>query len=270
MYENSKANEMNIPLITPELASAFILVLVRVGAVIMMSPLFGDASVPATVKWGLSILITLLLFPLVRAGIPPMKDLALLPMILGIAGELMIGVIIGFAARFIFAGIQLAGDLLGFQMGFSVASVIDPTSSTQVSVIAEFQYLLSLLLFLAVNGHHVFISGIADSYQAVPPLSFHFSNSLLQAMVGLSKDVFVIAIKISAPVTAVLLFTNVAMGLLARTVPQMNVFMVSFPLQIAVGLLFIGLMAPVFVKVSQYLFLSLPRQTEMLMRLMPI
>jgi flagellar biosynthetic protein FliR len=261
---------MTIPLITPDLAGAFILILIRVGAMIMMVPIFGDATVPATVKWGLSILIALLLFPVVKAGIPPTRDFGFVSLVLGIAGELLIGIVIGFSARIIFAGIQLAGEMLGFQMGFSVASVIDPTTSIQVSVIAEFQYLLSLLLFMTVNAHHLFISAIADSYQAVPPLSVHFSGPLLHAIISLSKDVFVIAVKISAPVTAVLLFTNVAMGLVARTVPQMNVFMVSFPLQIAIGLLFIGLTAPVFIKVTQYLFLSLSGEVEMLMRLMRI
>ena len=225
---------MNIPLITPELAEAFIIVLVRVGAMIMMVPTFGDASVPASVKWGLTILITLLLFPVVKAGIPPTGDLELVPLVLGIAGEIFIGVVIGFATRIIFGGIQLAGEMLGFQMGFSAASVIDPTSSVQVSVVAEFLYLMSLLLFMTVNAHHIFISAIAESYQAAPPLTIHFSGPLLQTLVTLAKDVFVIAIKISAPVMAVLLFTNVAMGLVARTVPQMNIFIVSFPLHIAV------------------------------------
>jgi len=261
---------MNIPVITPEMASAFIMVLVRVSAMIMMVPALGETSIPATVKWGLAMLITFLLFPIVKVSMPPLTDLGLVSMIFGIAGEMLIGILIGFAARFVFAGIQLAGELMGFQMGFSVASVIDPTSGTQVSVISELQYLVSLLLFMTVNAHHLFISAIADSYQAVPPLSVYFSGALLQALVHLSRDVFVIAIKISAPVAAVLLFTNVAMGLVARTVPQMNVFMVSFPLQIAVGLLFIGLSAPIFIKVTEHLFLGLGEETRMLMRLMRI
>ena len=261
---------MNIPVITPELAEAFVLVLIRIGAMIMMVPAFGDATVPASVKWGLSILITLLLFPIVKAGIPPTGEFGFVSLVLGIAGELLIGIVIGLSARIMFAGIQLAGEMVGFQMGFSVASVIDPATSDQVSVIAEFQYLLSLLLFMTVNAHHVFISAIAESYQVLPPLSVHFSGPLLQALVSLSKDIFVIAVKISAPVMAVLLFTNVAMGLVARTVPQMNIFIVSFPLQIAVGLLFMGIAAPVFVKVIQHLFLSLAGETGMLMRLIRI
>lgn len=259
---------MNIPVITPELAETFILVLIRIAAMMMMVPAFGDAAVPATVKWGLTILLTFILFPIVKAGIPLTRDLGLVSLVLGIAGEMLIGIIIGFAARFVFAGIQLAGEMIGFQMGFSVASVIDPNSNDQVSIIAEFQYLLALLLFMTVNAHHLFISAIADSYQVIPPLSVHFSGSLLQALVNLSHNLFVIAVKISAPVAAVLLFTNVAMGLVSRTVPQMNVFIVSFPLQIAAGLMFLGLSAPVFVKVTEHLFAGLSNETRMLMKLM--
>jgi flagellar biosynthetic protein FliR len=259
---------MTIPVITPELASAFIMVLIRVSAMIMMVPALGEATIPASVKWGLSLLITLVLFPAVKSSIPPLLVLGGVEMVLAIAGEMLIGILIGFAARLVFAGIQLAGELMGFQMGFSVASVIDPTSNMQVSIITEFQYLVSLLLFMTINAHHLFISAIADSYQAVPPLGVHFSEALLKALIQLSRDIFVIAIKISAPVAAVLLFTNVAMGLVARTVPQMNVFMVSFPLQIAVGLLFIGLAAPVFMKVTEHLFWGLGAETKMLMRLM--
>jgi flagellar biosynthesis protein FliR len=259
---------MSIPVITPEMAEAFILVLIRIGAMIMMVPAFGDASVPTTVKWGLSMMLAFILFPIVKAGMPPTRNWGLVSLVLGIAGEMVIGIIIGLAARFVFAGIQLAGEMIGFQMGFSVASVIDPNSNDQVSVIAEFQYLLALLLFMTVNAHHIFISAIAESYQAIPPLSVYFSGSLLSALINLSRSVFVIAVKLSAPVAAVLLFTNVAMGLVSRTVPQMNVFIISFPVQIAVGLLFVGFSAPMFVKVTEHLFANLSGETMMLMKLM--
>jgi flagellar biosynthetic protein FliR len=259
---------MSIPVITPELAEAFILVLIRIGAMIMMVPAFGDAVVPATVKWGLSMVLAFILFPIVKSGLPPTGDLGLVALIVGIAGEMLIGIIIGFAARFVFAGIQLAGELIGFQMGFSVASVIDPSTNAQVSIITEFQYLLGLLLFMTINAHHLFLSAIAESYQVIPPLGVHFSGPLLQFLVHLSQNLFVIAVKISAPVAAVLLFTNVAMGLVSRTVPQMNVFIVSFPLQIAAGLLFLGFSAPIFVKVAEHLFVNLSGETATLMKLL--
>lgn len=259
---------MNIPILTEELIDAFLLVFVRISAMIMMIPVFGDSIVPMAIRWGLSLLLTMILFPLVRAGLPPLGDMQLLSLVIGMGGELLIGIIIGFTARFMFAGVQFAGEMLGFQMGFSVANVIDPVSNMQVSTIAEVQYLLCMLLFLTVNAHHIFIAAIAESYQLVTPLSVHVSGDLLQVLIRFSKDMFIIAVKISAPVMAVLFFTNLAMGVVSRTVPQLNVFMISFPLQIAVGFIFIGLTAPVFVKLLQGFFLNLPGEISLVMRLL--
>jgi len=259
---------MSIPVFTPDLIEAFILVFIRVSSIILLIPVFGDTMVPSQVKWGLSILIALILFPLVKSEIKPLGDLAFIPLALKIAGELLIGISIGFMARFIFAGIQMAGELLGFQMGFSIASVIDPTSNVQVSVVSEFMYMMSLLLFLGVDAHHIIISAISESYQVLTPLSVHYSGGFTQTMIRFSQEVFVIAIKISAPIMAVLLFTNVALGVVARTVPQINIFMVSFPLQISVGLIFIGLTAPVFAELVQRFFFGMAGKIGLLFRIL--
>ncbi len=259
---------MNIPVLTPDLIEAFILVFIRVSSIILMIPVFGDTVVPSLVKWSLSLLIALMLFPLVRSGIGPLGNLGVFPLALRIGGELLIGISIGFTARFIFAGIQMGGELLGFQMGFSIASVIDPTSNVQVSVVSEFMYMISLLLFLGVDAHHIIISAISESYQVLSPLSVHYSGEFTQVMLRLSQEVFMIAVKISAPVMAVLLFTNVALGVVARTVPQINIFIVSFPLQISVGLLFVGLTAPVFAQLVQRLFFGLAGKIGLLMRIL--
>lgn len=259
---------MNIPVLTPELIEGFILVLIRVSSILLMIPVFGDATLPSIVKWGLSLLISMILFPLVKSGIGPLGDLGFLPLALRIAGELLIGVSIGFTARFIFTGIQMGGELLGFQMGFSMASVIDPTSNLQVSIISEFQYMLSLLLFLGLDAHHIIISAIAESYQVLSPLNVHYSGELMKLIIRLSQEVFMIAVKISAPIMAVLLFTNVALGVVARTVPQINIFIVSFPLQISIGLLFMGLTAPVFAQLVQRFFLGMTGKISLLLRLL--
>ncbi len=257
---------MNMPVLTPELAEAFILVLIRISAIMALIPVFGDAPIPVMLKAGLSLLIALLIFPLVKSGIAPFSGAGLPAFILKIAGELFIGISISLTARFIFAGIQLAGELLGFQMGFSMASVVDPTSEIQVTIVTEFMYMASLLLFLAVNAHHIFISAIAESYQAISPVSSWQTGNLLSVMLRLSQEVFSIAIKISAPIMAVLLFTSVALGVVARTVPQMNIFIVSFPLQISVGLLFLGMTAPIFAQLVPRFFAALPAKIGMLMR----
>ena len=162
----------------------------------------------------------------------------------------------------------MAGDIVGFQMGLSIANIIDPTSSEQVSIITELQYLVAILVFLAVNAHHIFFSAIIQSYSVLSPLTFHFSGALMQAILSFSKEMFVIAIKLSAPIMAVMLFVNVGLGIVARTVPQINIFIVGMPLQIAIGLIFLGLTAPVFIKLTSGYFLDFETKLVTLLRLM--
>jgi flagellar biosynthetic protein FliR len=261
---------MRIPFFSLELTEGFVLVLIRVSSILMLVPVFGDSRVPVSVKWGLSLLLSFILFPVVRSGFPETGNINTLLFTSGIVSEMLIGVTIGFAARLVFAGIQVGGEILGFQMGFSFASVADPLTNIQVTVISELQYLLGIMLFMGVNAHHVFIRAIFDSYALFPPLGVHFSAPFFQGLLILFRDIFVIAIKISAPVMAVLFFSNVAMGMIARTVPQMNVFSINFPLQIGVGLFFTGLAAPVFVNTLTRIFANLGNEITTLMRLMKV
>ena len=254
---------LNLPL---PLVQAAVLVFIRVGAILISAPLFSSGSVPVHVKVGLSFMLAVIIFPLVNV-----TDVSALPLAaLGIAmvGEVLIGVIIGFTARLLFAAVQLAGQLVGFQMGFGIVNVIDPQTSTQVSIIAQFENIITFLTFLALNAHHWFILAIAKSFEAVPLLTFTFTNSLMEALLRLSCDMFVVAAKVAAPIIAILLFTSVGLGLLARTVPQMNIFMVGFPLKLAIGLLGIGLTLPLLSTILRGLFQGLGEDIMVLMKLM--
>ncbi|HOW57786.1 MAG TPA: flagellar biosynthetic protein FliR [Smithellaceae bacterium] len=259
---------MNLPLISAEHIEAFILVLLRVSAIVVTIPVISDKAVPVRFKAALSVLITLIVFPLVLSKIPKPSQMEAIVFMYRMAGEVLIGVIIGFVARLVFTGIQIAGNLIGFQMGFAIANVIDPLTSDQVSIIAEFQYLMAMLVFLVVDAHHIFFSAIVQSYTIVNPFSFHFSGQLMQLIFDFSKNMFVVAVKIGAPLMAVMLFTNVVLGIIARTVPQINVFIVGFPLQIAMGLVFIGITAPLFVKMTQGLYENLGPSIMSLLRSM--
>jgi flagellar biosynthetic protein FliR len=260
---------MGTPILNTDQVLIFTFVFLRIGAILVMMPVIGEKSVPLRVKGGLAVLISMLVFSSVSADIRGLgsetKSLAVLPSMLG---EVLIGITIGFAARLIFAGIQFAGDMIGIQMGFSIVNIIDPVSSAQVSIMAEFQYLIALLVYLAIDAHHTLLFAIVDSYRNVSILGYHFSGSLIQTIITFSEALFVTAIKISAPVMAVLLFTNVALGVIARTIPQINVFIVGFPLQIAAGLIVFGLTIPVFVKVVQKAMVSLGTEVHTLLRLM--
>jgi flagellar biosynthesis protein FliR len=262
---------LGTPIINSEQLLLFTFLFLRIGAILIMIPVIGERTVPLGVKGGLAILISLLLLPTVQATFPKLhseSEAEIFLLVIAMCSEVLIGIVIGFAAKIIFAGIQFAGEMIGVQIGFSIVNIIDPISSNQVSVISEFQYLVALLIYLAVDAHHIFILAIADSYQFVSPFAYHFSGSLVQYILVFSKELFITAIKISAPIMAVLFFTNVALGIVARTVPQINIFIVGFPLQIAVGLTFLALMSPFFVKLVQGSLARLGIEVYTLLRLM--
>jgi len=262
---------MGTPIINSEQALLFTFLFLRIGAILIMIPVIGERTVPLRVKGGVAILISLLLFPTVHIKLPDLhteSEAEIFVLVLAMCSEVLIGITIGFAAKIIFSGVQFAGQMMGIQIGFSIVNVIDPVSSARVSVISVFLNMIALLIYLAVDAHHTLIIAIADSYRFVSPFAYHFSGSLMQHILIFSKELFVTAIKIYAPVMAVLFFTNVALGVVARTVPQINIFIVGFPLQIAVGLTILALMSPFFVKLVQGLLAVLEIEVYALLRLM--
>jgi flagellar biosynthetic protein FliR len=182
------------------------------------------------------------------------------------AGEVLIGLLAGFAIRLIFEGVQLAGELAGYQMGLAIAEVIDPASEDQVAILAQFMSLLATLVFLVVNGHHWFIRTLVESYAIVPPVGFHVNGPVMERLTRFTADMFIMGLKAGAPVVVALLLGTVAFGLVARTVPQMNIFVVSMPVNIAVGLLFFGLSLPHLAAYMGDLFAGVPRNALVLLR----
>lgn len=220
--------------------AVFLLVLIRCSALIATLPFFSSPNIPALVKAGLSLSLAVMLTPAVNL------DAELLPrdvVSIGVLGlqEFMIGAILGLSVRLLLTTVQVMGQLAGFQMGFAVANVIDPMGGGQVSVLAQFSYLMAILTLLSVGGHYYFFKALADSFILVPPGSFSLSLSLYEQVTRMAADMFSLAIRIGAPVIGALLFTQVIMGVLAKTVPQMNILMVGFPLTVSVGLIFLSL-----------------------------
>jgi flagellar biosynthetic protein FliR len=154
----------------------------------------------------------------------------------------------------VFAGVQLAGELAGYQMGLAIANVIDPDSSAQIPMISQLYQIFAILIFVTVNAHYWCLSALMESFQLVPPFSFHLHNSIVAQLIRLGGDVFTIGVKVGAPVIVVLMLTSVSFGLIARTVPQMNIFIVAIPLKIMVGLLFVLFSLPYFSAYLQQLF----------------
>jgi len=231
---------LNLPLDQIQL---FMFVLVRVGAILFSIPFLEARNVPVLVKASLTMAVSLMLIPMLPvSGVSLVGDPVQLT--LGIAGEIAVGLIIGLTVQLIFAGVQLAGQLAGFQMGFAIANVVDPASSLQIPILSQFLNLYALMIFFAVNGHYYFIKALVDSFTLIPPFGVHMDGQILNFIMTMAANLFTIAVKVGAPVMVALLLTQTALGLTARTVPQMQIFVVAMPLQILLGLLFLGISLP--------------------------
>jgi len=229
---------MPIPLETLDQLQGFFWIFIRVGALVFMLPLFGATGIPSLWKVGFSFLLAIIIVPLVPMPHTfPESDLELL---LGVGSEILISFLLAILAKLFFASVQLAGQFLGFQMGFNVASVMDPQTGGQSTVISQFLYMFMILLFFSINGHYLFIRALAESFQAIPPLSFHLSPSMMKVLVKISGEMFLIAIKMAAPILVALFLSNLCLGIVARTVPQVNILMIGFPLNIALGMILLG------------------------------
>jgi len=235
----------------------FLFVFFRVGALILFVPVLGSRQVPTSMKIGFILFLSILIFPLVQ-GRPLPEPRGVLELSTFLIADVTIGLGIAYVARLIFAAVQVAGTVVDFQMGFGVVNVIDPQTDTQVSVTAQFHNILAVLIFLVTDAHHFIIQAIVESFFILIPSEIDFSTITPEYMLHLFSGTFTTAVKIAAPIMAILFFLSVGLGLVARTVPQMNVFIVGFPLQIGVGLLMVGLSISFFSTLVQNQMYELP------------
>jgi len=195
------------------------LIISRVSGVMITAPIFNDQAIPNTVKVGFTFILSLVFFPVVgRAGLP--ANLNVLELVLMVGGELAVGLLIGFTAQMLFAGIALAGEVIGFQMGISMAHVFDPAFNTQVPLLSELKTVLALMLFVSLNGHHLFIDALVRSYEIAGPGHVVLGKAALGYITLVAGKMFMIGLQVGAPLIVSLLAANLAMGLLSRAVPQ--------------------------------------------------
>ena len=221
----------------------FLLVFLRVTAILMSLPIFSGNNVPNMFKAGLALALSLVIFPVIDlTALPDMSGWVFVTM--GVVSEVLLGLSIGLAIRLIMAGIQMAGQVSGYQMGLAIANIMDPATSMQTPILAQAFNLMAMLIFLAIDAHHWFFRAMVESFTLIPPFQFVLSSSFIGYLMGMAGNMFIIALKIGAPVIVVLILTSVSFGLMARTVPQMNIFIVAMPLKIIVGLFFIVFSLP--------------------------
>ena len=221
------------------------LMMFRITSMVMVIPFYGYNSIPVAIRVATAFFFTVLLFPL-----HPEIHLALNPGVVSFFGavlrEVVIGLAIGLVTTMIFYGVQFAGHVIGHTMGFAIVNVIDPQSQGHVPLLGQLFNLLVLMFFILLGGHHFLLMAIDESFLQIPIGTGSFNPLIVEGFARLSSDIFLLGIKFGAPVLVAILVTEIALGFIARTVPQMNVWLIGFPLKIGIGLLLLALSLPMF------------------------
>jgi flagellar biosynthesis protein FliR len=237
---SAKTMETNLFAWSVHQFQVFLLIAMRVAFILFMMPLLGTRYVPTAGKVGLTLTASLILMPVVQIR-PTLFPSDPLLFVFLMVTECVIGFVLGLSIKMVFASVQMAGEFTGFQMGLSMAHTVDPQSGSDSTVIAQFYYFLALLVFLSCNGHHWFFKSVVQSFRLLPPGGLSIDAGLYRHFLSLLGKMILIGIKLAAPVMAILFLTQVALGIVAKMVPQINILMTSFPLTIGIGMIFIGL-----------------------------
>ena len=223
--------------------AVFVLVLVRVSALVAAAPIFGAKSLPTQIKVALAVMVSLIFTPLqvTRAvAIPPG------PFTFGmlVGREALIGLAVGYAVALVFTGVQVGSHLIGIQMGFGLGGIINPDSGADSGAIDSFFLVLATVIFLAANGHHAMLAGLSRTFEVAPVGGSQMPRIDPAQVLALVQAVLAIALRIAMPVIGTMIITDVAIGLVARAAPGMEVMVLSMPVKISVGLLMLAASAP--------------------------
>ena len=241
---------------------SFLLIFFRTGAILFTAPLFGSRSITARVRLLLAFTIAIVLTSVFIGGkgnipAPLLRFNHTGQLFIAIFREILLGIAIGFTARLTFTSIQLAGEFVGYEMGFGMMRIFDPLTQANMTVTAQYNVVAATLIFILARGHHYILMGIARSFEAIPLAGWVPSASFIGHLNNVFASIFATAFRLAIPVIGAIFLTKVAMGIIARTVPQMNVFIVGFPVQISVGLLAMAISLPFFVKILHTLFITM-------------
>lgn len=230
---------MPFPMESLEQMQGFFWVLVRISILFTLLPVFGGKGIPPMWKAGISLVLAIIITPIV----PPVQNLpeTIPEIIIGLSTEFVLGFILAFSAKLLLTSVQMAGQYMSFQMGFAMATAMDPQTETSSNILTQFLNMLTILIFLSINGHHIFINAIAASFQVIPPNGASLNPSISGIFTILGSYIFLLGLKIAAPIMVALFLSNLCLGIVARTVPQVNILMIGFPINICIGLILFSL-----------------------------
>lgn len=218
-----------------QLIALYFYPLVRILAWLAIDPLLGNRSAPNTVRLGLGLVLAVVIAPTLPP--PPAVPLVSGPGLLVLLQQVAIGLALGFALRIVFSAVEFAGQFMGLQMGLSMASLYDPINGAQTPVLAQLMVLTSALILFAMNGHHQVIAALWQGFHDIPIAVVPPSGHGFLVLVGWAGTIFKTGLHIALPVTAALLAANLAIGMMTRAAPQLNIFAVGFPITISAGFL---------------------------------
>jgi flagellar biosynthetic protein FliR len=233
-------------------AALFMLIATRLSAMFVIAPVFSSRMIPARIKAGLVVIVSYVCLPIVAAegGTVPegLLDFATLAV-----KEALIGFAFGLVAQFLFAAFQTAGALIDVSAGFAIAQTFDPTANVSTSILGRWYNLIAVAAFLALGGAQLLVAGLIRSFTLVPPLATPDLNALVVGVLDQADDIFLIVVQIGAPIIGALLITDVTLGIISRSVPQMNVFIVGLPLKIIIALAGTAILLPATINLTNSL-----------------
>ncbi len=225
-----------------ELVAAFLWPLTRILGFIAIAPPFGNNSVPVRIKLALGVLLALIVAP----TLVPLDHIDMLSLggILILIQQFVVGMAMGFMVRIIFAGVEMAGEVAGLTMGLGFATFFDPQTRGRSSAISQFLVILTTLVFLSLNVHLALFEAIINSFKSIPISTSVSMGFSVQKLAIWGEEIFKIGMLLSLPIVAALLITNIALGILTRAAPQLNLFGIGFPITIGVGFLMLAMILP--------------------------
>lgn len=232
------------------------LMFVRILAVLATAPVFNNRSMPTPAKIGFAALLALIILPVSPTAGQRLVTLPtdLFPFILIMAQETLIGVLIGFVSNLVFMAVGMGAGVMGLQIGFQAANIFDPFINTQSSALEQLYSLIAVAIFLIIDGHHWLILALVRTFEIAPLGSFVFDSVTMEQLLRLTGESFVAAIQIALPIMSTLILTDLGLGLVARAVPQVQVFFVGLPLKMGLGFLMLALTLPLTMPVIRALF----------------
>jgi flagellar biosynthesis protein FliR len=253
---------MNISLV--QVFGVVLTISVRISGLMLFGPFFGSVAISSRVKAVLVLALTALLYPMISAKVPVMS-ISQWPML--VFGELLIGAALGIATNIVFDGVQMAGQVLSVQMGYSLINILDPQTQVESTVVATFHQMIAMLIFLRLDVHFWILRALAHSFDYLPPSSGHFGALFTSTVVQAGAGVFAIGIQIAAPVLSATLVADVALGLLGKASPQLPLMLLGPAVKSILGLLILISALKYWPNIFQHLFLNSIQQADQLLHL---